>query len=133
MIAIAINPAHADDEMLVPFELVRHLRLLQHDGISFELAWDSPPTFQEVGLSRAQAHCLWELVQYDSSQQTSEYETLLAMECLCEVGKDGVGWVILTDKELRFTPESRWVMEGDIERRFQYFHLAGTAIGHPCA
>jgi hypothetical protein len=128
MPAISIKLANADGELDIPLELVRHLRLLQDVDITFENAWASPPAFQEVGMSRAQAFCLWELVLYDTTQQTSEYESLLEWECFCDIDEEGVGWVLFTDKELRFTPESRWLIDRSNRPGFQYFFLAAQAV-----
>jgi hypothetical protein len=129
MVAIRIEAAHAPDTLDVPLALARNLRLTQRDGISFKESWDEELTFQELGLDRSQAHCLWDLVEFDTTQQTSEFETLLQLGCTCTVQSDGIAWFEFAGRDLRFTPQNRWSIGLNARPRFKYLHLAVSALG----
>ena len=108
MVAIRIEAAHAPDTLDVPLALARNLRLAQSDGISFKESWGEGLTFQEIGLDWAQANCLWGFVEFDTTQQTAEFETLLQLGCTCTVQSDGIACLEFAGKDLRFTSRNRW-------------------------
>ena len=128
MSAITIDPANAAGRIDIPLSTVRDLRLVQCEGITFEEAWARRTAFQPHGLSRAQARCFWELVAFDTTQQTSEFETLLELGCTCNIESDGVSWVDFDGKELRFTPADRLSVSIYAQPRYQYLYLLAAAI-----
>jgi len=127
MAIITIDLAHCPDKLDVVPALVDEIHFIQKRRYSFEKIWSFTQTFQEVGLSRAQAYCLWVLLLFDASQQASEYDTLVKLGLTCKIEADGIAWVEIDRKDLRFTPEDRWLIGIGDTPHYQYLDLAARA------
>jgi len=128
MTAITIELPRGLGKMDIPLATARDLRLAQHERWSFERAWTCGRIFQHFSITLLQAECLWELVAFDPSQQTSEFETLLELEANCLIGPYGTAWVEYEGQRLRFTPAHRWCYAADVHRSRQYLHLIVSEI-----
>jgi hypothetical protein len=127
MAIITIDLAQCPDKLDVVPALVDEIHFIQQRRYSFEKIWSITQTFQEVGLSRAQANCLWELLLFDTSQQRSEYDALVKLGLTCQIEADGIAWVEIDRKDLRFTPEDRWLLGIEDTPHYQYLDLAVRA------
>jgi len=127
MAVITIDLAQCPDKLDVVPALVDEIHFIQQRRFSFDKIWSLTQTFQEVGLSRAQAYCLWVLLLFDASQQASEHDTLVKLGLTCKIEVDGVAWVEIDRKDLRFTPEDRWLIGVEDTPHYKYLDLAVRA------
>jgi len=128
MTNITVKPVHCSAKVEVTRELVHELRAVQQRGISFHAAWKAYPTFQEVGLSRSQALCLWELTRLGEAPCNSDYETIIRLQCRCDIERGGIAWIEFIGTDFRFTPKDRWLIGLSDSPNYQYLHMAVRAI-----